>query len=193
MTIAKENMGVLYETVTGKIIQNIRLPKDLKVMDEVYLDKGHSILVGERALDVDLYKVEAGQLVEGEAPTTDLSKVKRMAKEYVDRVAGVLRAEHITVAMGQAETYLAKELEARKFIEDPAPNNSDYPMLSAEVGVSGSKLSDVAQSIVSKANDWKHLAGAIEAVRLGAKQQIDAATSDNTVQVVLDGISWPQM
>lgn len=120
-----------------------------------------------------------------------LDELKRHAKRDMDAGAGTIRSRYITTSYGQAETYLAKENQARSYKAAVSPIDAEYPMLLAEVGITAAAVSLVADAIVAKANEWQTLAGQIEAVRLGTKQQIDAATTEEEINTIMAAVSWP--
>jgi len=186
-----EYLGLIYEVATGHIVKSIRMLQPFKVVDHYSLQAGQAFLIGQNVDDIDGFKVENDTLVAIEKPAPTIEQVQRGAKEDIDRVAGIMRGESITVAAGQAETYMAKEAEARAYVADSAPDPVNYPMLSAEIGITGADLTAVATVVIAKANEWKILAGAIESVRLGTKQLVDAATSTEEIEAINNSVVWP--
>ena len=124
---------------------------------------------------------------------TELDAKKITAKSNIDRWAGHIRSDYISLGSGQDLAYLVKENDARVCLADPSPDATDYPMIAAEVGITGATLTDVATAVVTKANEWKIISGAIEAVRLGTKQAVDAATTEAEVDAVCAAINWPTL
>ncbi len=125
--------------------------------------------------------------------TETLDEAKRRAKREIDLGAGSVRGGVITAVRGQSETYMAKEAEARAYEADPLPDMANYPMIAAEVGITGADTDAVAAAIITKASEWKILAAAIEAVRLGKKQEVDACTTVAEVYAVEATVAaaWP--
>lgn len=113
------------------------------------------------------------------------------AKASVDAAAAEQRACRLTDGFGQEMLYLQKEAEARTCAVDAAPDAGTYPLLAAEIGITGATLAEVAVAIIIRADECRADMAAIEAVRLSAKQQIDAATSAAEIETILAGISWP--
>jgi len=113
------------------------------------------------------------------------------AKAAVDAAAAGQRACRLTDGFGQEMLYLQKEAEARACAADVAPNASVYPLLAAEVGITGATLAEVAVAVIIRADECRADMADIEAVRLSAKQQIDAASSTAEIETILAGLSWP--
>lgn len=113
------------------------------------------------------------------------------AKKAVDAAAAQRRACRMTDGFGQEMLYLQKEAEARACVADAAPDAGAYPLLAAEVGITGATLAEVAVAIIIRADECRADVADIEAVRLSAKQQIDAALSAAEIETILAGISWP--
>lgn len=122
-----------------------------------------------------------------------LSTAKKRAMREIDSGAGTLRGRVITSVRGQAETYLAKEAEARAWLADPLQDPAQFKLPCAEIGITGLDMLDVCTKIVAKADEWKTLAAAIEAVRLGKKQEVDAAQTLEDVYSIETTVAdaWP--
>lgn len=71
-----------------------------------------------------------------------------------------------------------------------APSPFDYPMLSAEVGITGGSMLGVANVIKVAFANWKLIGAYIERTRLGAKQGIDAAQTAEAAQSVSKNVHW---
>ncbi len=115
------------------------------------------------------------------------------AKAAVDAQAAKCRACCLTNGFGQEMLYLQKEAEARACVSDSAPEAASYPLLAAEIGITGETLGEVAVAIIIRADEWRADAGAIEAVRLSAKRQIDAATSRAEIDSIITALEWPSL
>ncbi len=94
--------------------------------------------------------------------------------ELATRIAAA-RTALITDLPGQSMIYLAKEAEARAFLGDPAPDMANYPMLSAEVGITAPDAETLAQIWLNMAVLWRDAAAALEALRLTTAAAIEAA------------------
>jgi hypothetical protein len=130
--------------------------------------------------------------------TKDLSGARAAAIEAVNAQAEIERQKWITPGAGQAMVYQAKAAEATAFLaryatqaDAASATASDWPMISAEVGITASDLWGVASTIVAIQTQWLAVAAQIETARLGAKAQIDAAVSLEAIAAVPGGITWP--
>lgn len=115
------------------------------------------------------------------ALAADLAAAKSAAIASVNAWAGRERSRHITIAPGQDMIYLAKEAEALRYLADPDPAPADYPLICAEVGVTAPDAYQIAQIWAQMAALWRQVAAQIEAARLGAIAQIEAAQTEAAV------------
>jgi len=114
----------------------------------------------------------------------DLAALKAQGKARVDVAAGEARLKYITDAPGQELTYDRKRREALQAIDDPTPTAQKYPVLAASIGIevptTGNAKADfdaVCALVISRETAWAAAASQIEALRLGGKQAVEAATS----------------
>ncbi|MFT0892958.1 hypothetical protein [Pseudochelatococcus sp. G4_1912] len=122
----------------------------------------------------------------------DLAKLKITLKAQVDAAAEIERYRYITPGAGQAMTYQAKAAEAITVLGlDPAviPDADDYPLLAAEIGITGATIREVAGVVLDLHRQWLQVGAAIERVRLTAKAQIDAAEDEATARTIEP--TWP--
>lgn len=119
-----------------------------------------------------------------------LDGLKAMLRDRVDAAAERERGKYITAGAGQAMTYQQKAAEAKAFTEAETPVPADYPMLSAEVGVTAPDIAGVAASVLAAESAWRYIGSAIEGVRLGAKKGIDDAEDAEDAQAAAD-VTWP--
>lgn len=124
-------------------------------------------------------------------PTVDLDALKAQLKAQIDQSAETERLKYITPGAGQAMTYQQKVDEARAFKAASNPKPTDYPVLSSEVGITAETLSEVADIVLAAFAHWQQIGAAIEAIRLGAKRDIDAAEDYITTRSIIDAIVWP--
>ncbi len=92
--------------------------------------------------------------------------------------------------------YMEKRREAEASLEalataggqpvDPA----EFPLLAAELGITGSDLTAVAETVLSAARSWVNAAAAIEGARLKAKRNVDDARTAAEIDAVLAAIVW---
>lgn len=126
-------------------------------------------------------------------PTKELplSTVKQRAKSEVDRSAEAERMKYITPGQGQAMTYQQKVEEAKAYQAATNPKASDYPMLSAEVGITAPTLKQVVEVVLAAFLQWQIIGAEIEGIRLKAKKDIEEAKDEAAVRAVVEAIKWP--
>jgi hypothetical protein len=132
---------------------------------------------------------EPEQPPEPQPPT--LPEVKISLKAIVDAIAEAERSKYITSGSGQAMTYMQKSNEASAFLAATNPVPSDYPLISAEIGITAPTLAEVAAIVNSAYVQWQQIGAAIEAVRLGTKVRIEAATAVDEAQAAAASAIWP--
>lgn len=129
--------------------------------------------------------VEEGHAEQIEVPEVlPLARVKARALSRINEVSGSMRAQYVTVIPGQEMIYLAKETEAARYLADPAPDLAEYPMLSAEVGLTAPTAYELAQLWVNMSDLWRGIAAQIETWRLGTIAQIETAADVATVDAI---------
>jgi plasmid maintenance system antidote protein VapI len=107
----------------------------------------------------------------------NLTKLKTTSIFKINQAIGKVRENYITVLPGQEMLYLSKEQEARTYISATSPNISEYPLIAAEIGITGETALEVATVYVTMANQWKQLAAALESLRLGSIAAVENATT----------------
>ncbi len=113
----------------------------------------------------------------------DLTELKKLCKNEIDAFAGEVRLRFITSTPGQAETYILKATEAKALKSLGYPSlsqsemNSTWPLIAAEMQVMNQTMTVVCETIIALENGWKQIAAAVETLRLGGKNAVDAATS----------------
>ncbi|MCD4511540.1 hypothetical protein LQT97_09845 [Brucella pseudogrignonensis] len=122
----------------------------------------------------------------------DLAAVKAALKAKIDTDAEIERLKYITPGNGQAMTYQQKVTEAQAFKAAASPVETNYPILSSEVGITAETLGEVADIVLAAFAQWQQIGAAIESIRLGAKRDIDAAQDEAAARAVVNAIVWPQ-
>lgn len=117
-----------------------------------------------------------------------LAAAKARAQADLAAAVAEARAAYITTLPGQQMIYLAKEAEARAYVAEPAPDLANYPLLSAEVGITAPDAWQLAQIWLALADLWRQAAAQIEAMRLGVAAQIEAAGTVEEVEAVISNI-----
>ena len=121
----------------------------------------------------------------------DLSELKTDLKLQIDRAAEIERRKYITSGSGQAMTYMQKADEAARYLQASTPEPSNYPLLSAEVGITAPTLIEVATIVQAAYSQWQIIGAGIEAARLSTKSLIEAAESVDAARSAAQGVQWP--
>ncbi len=95
----------------------------------------------------------------------------------INTAIGEIRARYITVLPGQKMLYLQKEAEARAFLADPDPDLTDYPLIAAEIGITGATPEQVAQVYLNLAAMLRTTAAQLEQLRLSCVLMAETATT----------------
>ncbi|WP_284777060.1 hypothetical protein [Agrobacterium sp. lyk4-40-TYG-31] len=125
----------------------------------------------------------------GLAPV-DLEGVKETLKSRIDGEAEATRLRYITGGAGQAMTYQQKATEAMACLAEVDPQPEDYPLLSAEIGITAETLLGVAQVVFEAHQGWRQIGAAIEALRLSGKAGVGVAETVEAAQIAAQ-IVWP--
>lgn len=120
-----------------------------------------------------------------------LDRLKAALKARVDAAAETERLKYITPGAGQAMTYQQKIEEVRALAQDTEPDAANYPLLSAEIGITAPSLEDVATAVLGAYQQWQQIGAAIERVRLGTKAAIDATASREEAEAAAAAAIWP--
>lgn len=118
----------------------------------------------------------------------DLTEARAAAAARINSAAGLARSKFVTEIPAQQMIYLAKESEARRYLAEPVEpvDLSSFPLISAEIGITGETAYQIATIWVFMAENWTQIAASIEAARLtgvnavataASLTQIDAAVS----------------
>jgi len=121
----------------------------------------------------------------------ELAAAKADAIIAIDADAEAQRLRYVTPGAAQQLVYEAKRHEAVALASDESPDPSNYPLLSAEIGITASTLTDVGAAVLLTAAQWRNVAAAIEHLRLGAKQAVAAATTIAAVHAAA-AVTWPE-
>ncbi len=123
-----------------------------------------------------------------------LAAVKREAKAYIDAQAEEVRLRVVTPGAVQQIVYTQKAAEARDVLTNHTPQNpppqGKYPMLEAEIGITGADIFEVATVVKGMADAWTYLAAQVEQARLAAKAAVDAATTPAQARAQTT-VTWP--
>ncbi|WP_370341788.1 hypothetical protein [Pararhodobacter marinus] len=116
---------------------------------------------------------------------TALAEAKASARATLHAWMTEARRAAITDLPGQDLIYQAKEAEARAYVADPSPDLADYPLLSAEIGITAPDAAALAALWISLSADWRATAATLEALRMATGSAIDNATSEAAITAAL--------
>lgn len=136
------------------------------------------------------YEWQDGEWVHA-PPPVELGELKAGLKAQIDADAEAERLKYITPGAGQAMAYLQKAMEATAYLGETDPDPADYPLLAAEIGITGATLAEVAQAVHDAHQMWRVIGAQIEAARLGGKAAIDAAETAEDAQAAFEAVTWP--
>ncbi|WP_414901206.1 hypothetical protein [Rhizobium cremeum] len=159
------------------------IPKDHIAITEAE----HAALLAAQAAGAEITAGEGGAPT-ALAPPIDLDALKTALRRGVDVAAERERMRYITGGAGQAMTYQRKADEARACLAAADPQPADYPMLSAEVGITAATLTGVAEVVSAAYEAWLSIGARIESTRLGAKAAIDAAKTPEDARTAAEVI-----
>lgn len=118
----------------------------------------------------------------------ELDGYRAEAVRRIDARIGEVRLSHITDIPGQANTYLEKEAEARRYLTaSPVPSDlAGFPFIAGEVGATGGTPYEVAQVIANLADVWRMVGARLEGLRQQAKAAVAAAESRAEIEAAAD-------
>ena len=133
-------------------------------------------------------------------PTLD--EIKQDLQMAVDEAAEKERQKYITGGSGQSMTYTEKFNQAVEYTkkwqahkknpgQEPEPNENDYLLLKAGLGIDGLTLIEVAETVTYSYAVWQQVGAAIEGARLKAKMAIEEAKTAEDAQTIFAAIRWP--
>jgi len=126
--------------------------------------------------------------------TIPLTDTQTLLKNRVDSEAENTRLKFITGGSGQALIYERKRAEAENWLAATSPVASDYPLIKARAERLNPTIPDyaaVATEWKTQADTWMVVAAAIEDIREGAKEAIDAATTAADALTAASNLTWP--
>ncbi|EJF91696.1 hypothetical protein [Bartonella tamiae] len=134
----------------------------------------------------------------------DMKEFKSHIKQFIDQNAEQERLKYITNGVGQSMTYQEKVAQAENYSgqytaylanpdKNTKPNEAEYPLLKASLGIDGDTLLEVAETVTFAYTQWQYVGAEIEKTRLQAKQAIDEAKTIQAAQAVYDAIKWPNV
>jgi hypothetical protein len=142
---------------------------------------GLSVLATEQPLG----DLAAWAVIEGALELVSLTPARDRARAVLATWIANARSQLITDLPGQDMVYLAKEAEARSWVTEVSPDLADYPLLSAEVGITAPDADQLAQLWLNMAVLWRSTAAQLEALRLSTQAAIAAAETEAEIAAAL--------
>lgn len=116
-----------------------------------------------------------------------LQGAKLNAVQRVNAGCAAARTQFMTDIPGQEMIYLTKEAEALRYLSDPQPDLTAYPLLTAETGITAPTADQLAQIWANMGALWRSAAAISERVRMTALIAIEAAQSEAELAQILEG------
>jgi hypothetical protein len=127
----------------------------------------------------------------------DIAALRRDAVNRINELCGQVRARFVTIIPAQDMIYLEKASEGRRFLaEHPDPQNQPaevdpdpsmgFPFIASEVGITAATGFEVAMFYVQGAAQFRYVGAAIEAIRLGSMQAVEAAETPDQIAATVD-------
>jgi hypothetical protein len=127
----------------------------------------------------------------GEWLQPDLAALQAEACARIDATAEALRQSILTPGTGQMAVYQAKETQARAILQDPEPNETKYPDIYNEIGITADTVQEVAMAVLAAAERWRLFGRSIEKARLAGKKAVNAAADQAALKAAEAAIAWP--
>ena len=133
-------------------------------------------------------------LIHRDRDAIEAARLRRLAvakSEVIARVNAAVTAArrlYVTELPGQEMIYMAKEAEALRYLSLPEPDLSEYPLLSAEVGITAPSAHELAQIWANMGALWRYAAAQIEGMRMTALIAIDAAQNEADLDKILSAL-----
>jgi len=126
----------------------------------------------------------------GEWLTPDIASLQAEVCARIDATAEALRQTVLTPGTGQMAVYQAKETQARAILLDPEPDETKYPDIYNEVGITADTVQEVAMAVLAAAERWRLLGRSIEKARLAGKKVVNAA-DPAAIKAAEKAVAWP--
>ena len=130
------------------------------------------------------------EIAEALAAPPSLDRLKAALKIDIDRAAETERRKYLTPGEGQAMTYQEKAREVEAYRAASDQKESDYPFLMAGIGVNGSTLAEVVDTVEARRDLWVQMGSAIENRRELAKLAVDQAETEEDAKAAAI-VDWP--
>lgn len=153
-------------------------------------DEEHKVLLERQAIGYSIQPGNDGKPVAIEPEALSIETIRAKACLRIDADAERQRLKYITPGYGQAMVYSEKAAQAVRFMADQNPVLGDYPLLTAEVGLTADTIDGVAATVWNKRVVWLQIAAMIERARLQAKKLVNESNSPEDIDAIVAGIVW---
>lgn len=107
----------------------------------------------------------------------ELDRARQAALAALGRIVGAKRRLLVTDIPGQDLVYAAKEREAREYLAARDRNPADFPLITAEVGITAPNAVAVAGAFLARAKANNRALASLEARRRRLVIELEAAAS----------------
>lgn len=128
--------------------------------------------------------------VSSQEAAENLAQAKREAIAFINQKAGETRQKYMTDIPGQESTYLLKEEEVKRYLDDPEPDMVDYPLIAAEAAACNWTVEFTVNYIRQTAVMFRQVAAAVEGRRRGGIIAVENAVNLSQIEAAKD-IIWP--
>jgi len=129
----------------------------------------------------------------GEWLQPDLATLQAEACARIDAAAEALRQTVLTPGTGQMAVYQTKETQARAILQDPEPDETKYPDIYNEIGITADSVQEVAMAVLAAAERWRLFGRSIEKARLAGKKAVNAAVDQAALNAAETAVVWPAL
>lgn len=114
-----------------------------------------------------------------------LPEIKLKASKIVSDKCSTIRSLYITDVKGQEVVYTMKRDEAVSYLNDSDPDLSNYPLIAAEIGITGPDAYSVAQIYINMNVMFVRALAALENIRLITVTAIETSATKSDVDAAL--------
>jgi hypothetical protein len=168
---------LVYHTETGDILYTLQVLANRPPPSGTYIE------VEDQDIEPSHWKVVDGALVAHD--DLILSDTRTSAIETVNTLSGERRSPLITTSEGQDTVYAAKENEAQHWLAEAGQDVSFYPLIAAEIGITGDDADQVAQIFLNQAYITRVDLADLEKARQTTLNAIRAASTVEEINTAL--------
>lgn len=104
----------------------------------------------------------------------------------VNNWAHKIRRQYVTPIEGQTTVYQLKKDEAERFVADANPDLVNYPLISAEIGITADTAENVAEVYLQLNDIFMSTLAKVEGIRLGYIAQLEKAETIGAVNTIIE-------